>query len=233
MRRFRRIELAEPCYTPVLVRETSIFSPSTFTFPSFVEEEVQDLSFALDFFNPKPSPFEFFDSVTDLVQIERTPSFCSYKKIQRRVEPELSLQTLCDKVSTLESRFDRLLNARVNGGDRKYTWTAEIEGGSVDRKYKWTAEIKEGKKKEKEEKKVDKSYKWTAKIKGKGEEGPISRTYTFEASTGDAVDSSKSDKKEKKKPKKKGESDTRVVEIEEPADQGTVVLRQVFEYFYS
>lgn len=130
----------------------------------------------------------------------------------------------------LESRFDRLLSARVDGGDRKYTWTAEIEGGAVDRKYKWTAEIKKGKKKKEEEKKVDKSYKWTAKIKGKDDE---SRTYTFVASTVDAGEGSKSEKKEKekKKEKKKCESATLVVEIEEPAaDHGAVVLRQVFGY---
>ena len=112
-------------------------------------------------------------------------------------------ETLCDRVSALESRFDRLVNARANEGNRKYTWTAEIEGGPVDRKYKWTAEIKEGNKKGKEEKKkIDKNYKWTAKIKGKGEDGPTLRTYTFEASTGDAGDCSKSDKKEKKEKKK-------------------------------
>lgn len=228
MRRFRKVELLEPYYPPVLVRETSIF-------PSFVEDEVHDLSSALDFFNPaldffnpSPTPFEIFDSVTDLVRIDQTPSFYSYKRIQRRTAPELSVQTLCDRVSLLESRFDRLLSARVDGGDRKYTWTAEIEGGAVDRKYKWTAEIKKGKKKKEEEKKVDKSYKWTAKIKGKDDE---SRTYTFVASTVDAGEGSKSEKKEKekKKEKKKCESATRVVEIEEPAaDHGAVVLRQAF-----
>lgn len=219
MRRFRKIELLEPYYPPVLVRDTSIF-------PSFVEDEVHDLSFALDFFNP--SPFEIFDSVTDLVQIDQTPSFFSYKRIQRGPATELSVQTLCDRVGLLESRFDRLLSARFDGGDRKYTWTAEIEGGAVDRKYKWRAEIKKGEKKKQEEKKVDKSYKWTAKIKGKDDD---SRTYTFEASTVDAGEGSKSDKKEKekKKQKKKCESETRVVEIEEPAaDHGAVVLRQVF-----
>ncbi|KDO65471.1 hypothetical protein CISIN_1g015925mg [Citrus sinensis] len=228
MRRFRKVELLEPYYPPVLVRETSIF-------PSFVEDEVHDLSSALDFFNPaldffnpSPTPFEIFDSVTDLVRIDQTPSFYSYKRIQRRTAPELSVQTLCDRVSLLESRFDRLLSAGVDGGDRKYTWTAEIEGGAVDRKYKWTAEIKKGKKKKEEEKKVDKSYKWTAKIKGKDDE---SRTYTFVASTVDAGEGSKSEKKEKekKKEKKKCESATRVVEIEEPAaDHGAVVLRQAF-----
>ncbi|KAF2311698.1 hypothetical protein GH714_026121 [Hevea brasiliensis] len=101
---------------------------------------------------------------------------------------ELCFQTLCDRVSALESRFERLINANVHGGDRKYTWMAEIKG-PVERKYKWTAEIKEGKK-NKEEKKagVEKNYKWTAEIKGKEEEQPISRKYTFEVSRGDATD---------------------------------------------
>lgn len=148
----------------------------------------------------------------------------------------MSIRTLCDRVSLLESRFDRLLSGKVKGGDRKYKLTAEIKGGSVDRKYQWTAEIKEGKKKEKEkkeekkeEKKVDKSYKWKAMINGKDDE---SRTYTFQASTVDAGEGSKSEKKEKKH-EKKCENGTRVVEIEEPAaDHGAVVLRQVFDYNY-
>ncbi|XP_031287723.1 BAG family molecular chaperone regulator 7-like [Pistacia vera] len=232
MRRFTRIEFVEPYYAPPLfVRETSIFAPTPLSFSSFFEEEY-DRSFALDLLTPKPSPFEVLDTVTDLVQIEKTPSLYSYKRVQKRFAPEFALETLCDRVTALESRFDRLVNAKANEGNRKYTWTAEIEGGPVDRKYKWTAEIKEGKKKGKEEKKkIDKNYKWTAKIKGKGEDGPTLRTYTFEASTGDAGDCSKSDKKEKKEKKKdtkKGENDRRVVEIEEPCDHGALVLRQAF-----
>ncbi|KAK3221001.1 hypothetical protein Dsin_014971 [Dipteronia sinensis] len=230
MSRFRRIELVEPYYPPRFVRETSIFETKPLAFPSFVEDEL-DLSFALDLLNPSPRIFDLFDTVTDLIRIEKTPSFCSYKRVYQRVEPEFSLQTLCDRVSALESRYDRLLNAKVNGGERKYTLTAEIKNGSVERKYKWTTEIDEEKKK-KEKKKEDKNYKWTAKIKGGGEQGPVLRTYTFEASSGgDAADCSKSEKKEKsKKHKIKPEIDThtRVVEIEEPSDHRTVVLKQAF-----
>ncbi|KAJ9140003.1 hypothetical protein P3X46_030691 [Hevea brasiliensis] len=228
MSRIRSIEILDPYYPSLYVREASIFTPKTLAFPSFiVDEETDDLSFALDLL--KPDPCELFDSVSDLVQIEKPLSFYSYKRIQKRVGTELCFQTLCDRVSALESRFERLINANVHGGDRKYTWMAEIKG-PVERKYKWTAEIKEGKK-NKEEKKagVEKNYKWTAEIKGKEEEQPISRKYTFEVSRGDASESSGSGKKEKKdKKEKKGGNGVRLVEIEEPNDHGVVVLRQAF-----
>jgi hypothetical protein len=241
MSRLRRIELIEPYhhYSPShSIRETSIFAPKALALPSFLEEDF-DLSFGLDLV--KPSPFEFFDTVSDLVRIDETPSFSSYRRIQRveRLGAEsLYLQSLSDRVSELESRFDRM----VKGVERKYTWTAEIKDG-VDRKYKWTAEIKGGKKKEQDEVVVvkragiEKNYKWTAEIKGRGEQGrPITRTYTFKTSSGDddASDCSsgsknKEEKKKKeKKKKKKGERDTRAVEIEEHGDRGAVVLRQAF-----
>ncbi|XP_059451722.1 BAG family molecular chaperone regulator 7 isoform X2 [Corylus avellana] len=228
----RRIDLIEPHYYPSLfVRETSIFAPEPLAFPSFVEEEF-DLCFGLDLLNRKPSPSAFFDAVTDLVRINETPSFSSYRRIQRvekrRGAESFYLQSLCDRVSELESRFDRLVNAKEKGGDRKYTWTAEIkslEKDGVERKYKWTAEIKDGKKMVGG---AEKNCKWTAEIKGKGETGrPVARTYTFKASSGDAVDCSGS----KKKNKKKGENDTRVVEIEhheDHEDHGAVILRQAF-----
>lgn len=225
---FRRIEILDPCYPSLVVREASIFAPKSLAFPSFlVEEEHDDLSFALDLLNPYPTPFHLFDPVSDLIQIENTPSFSSYKRIQRRVGTEFCLQTLCDRVTALESRFDRLINPKkINGGDRKYTWTAEIKG-PVERKYKWTAEIKEGKKT-----KEEKNYKWVAEIKGKEEEQPINRKYTVEVSSGDASECSgslKKDKKDKKENKeKKKENVVRLVEIEEPNDHGAVVLRQAF-----
>ncbi|KAF5731070.1 putative BCL-2-associated athanogene 7 [Tripterygium wilfordii] len=236
MSRFRRIEIIDPYYPSFSVRETSIFTPKTLTFPSFVIEEPEpDFNFAIDLLNPTPSPFELFDTYTDLIQVERTPSFYSYKRIHQRVGAEQSLLTLCDRVSELESKFDRLLNAKVSSGDRKYTWTADVKG-PLDRKYKLTAEIKEDKKK-KEEKKagIEKNYKWTAQIKGKGENGL--RSYTFKASSGDAGESSGSDEEEKEKKKKKksckkdekkGKCATRLVEIEEPSDHGAIVLRQAF-----
>ncbi|XP_044505721.1 BAG family molecular chaperone regulator 7-like [Mangifera indica] len=144
MRRFSRIEFIEPCYSPSLsVRETAIFKPRPLSFPSFFEEE-HDLSFTFDLLTPKPCPLDIFDTVTDLVQIDNTPSLYYYKRVHKTFTPEFALETLCDRVSALESRFDRLVNATAYGGERKYTWTAEIEGGPVERKYKWTAEIKEG-----------------------------------------------------------------------------------------
>ncbi|XP_062153722.1 BAG family molecular chaperone regulator 7 [Alnus glutinosa] len=228
---FRRIDLIEAHYHPSLfLRETSIFAAEPLAFPSFVEEAF-DLSLGLDLLNPKPSPIAFFDAVTDLVRINETPSFASYRRIQRvekRRGPEhFYLQSLCDRVSELESRFDRLVNAREKGGDRKYTWTAEIkspEKDGVERKYKWTAEIKGGKKKVGG---TEKNYKWTEEIKGRGEAGrPIARTYTFKASSGDVGDCS--GLKENKKKGLKGESDMHVVEIEDPADHGAVILRQAF-----
>ncbi|KAF3944384.1 hypothetical protein CMV_029143 [Castanea mollissima] len=243
MSRFRRFELVEPChYSPPshFIRETSIFAPKTLALPSFLEEDLD-----LDFLSP--SPFEFFDAVTDLVRIDETPSFSSYRRIQkveRHGAESRYLQSLSDRVSQLESRFDRL----VKGVDRKYTWTAEIKDGS-ERKYKWTAEIKDGKKKKEEEVVVkrggvEKNYKWTAEIKVRGNEGrPITKTYTFKATNGadddddvvvvdddsDCVKSKKKEEKKKKeKKKKKGESHKHTVEIEELGDHRAVVLRQAF-----
>lgn len=231
MSRIRRIKILDSYYPSIYVGEASIFTPKMLAFPSFVvEEESEALSFALDLLTPKVDPFELFESVSDLIQIDKASSFCSYKRIQKRVGTELYLQTLCDRVSGLESRFDRLINGKVRGEDRKYTLTAEIKG-PVERKYKWTAEIKDGKK-NKEEKKaaVEKNYKWTAEVKGKEAKHPISRKYTFEVSSGDAGECSGSGKKEKKdkeKKEKKGGNEVRLVEIEEHCDHGVVALRQV------
>ncbi|GLT40285.1 hypothetical protein SLA2020_144310 [Shorea laevis] len=228
---FRRIEFVEPYSPPPFIRETSILAPKTLAFPSFFDEE-PDFSFALDLLDPTPrfSSFEVFDAVTDLIEIKKPPSFCSYGRIHRRVEPEFEIQRLCDRVSVLESTFDRLINARIDDGDRKYTVTTEIKG-PVERKYKWMAEIKDGNEKEKEKDQKGKKYKWVAEIERKNEEQPISRKYTFEASSGHAGEGNKSEKKHKKhKKEKKGECETRIVEIEEPvpADHRAVVLRQAF-----
>ncbi|XP_059666952.1 BAG family molecular chaperone regulator 7 [Cornus florida] len=253
MSRFRRFETIET-FPSFLVRETPFVTTKTLAlshcYPSFANED--ELDFALDFLNPVPnpsptllefpSPFDGFDTITDLVQIDRAPFYTSTRRVQHRVESRLGaepyLQSLCDRVSALEVSFDRLIKAKKpHGGDRKYTWTAEIknaEKDGFDRKYKWTAEIKGGKHKKKhkeQEAKVEKNYKWTAEIKGKGEESPNMRTYTFKSSTGDGGDSSGSEKKEKKDKKhkcEKGVGPARVVEIEEPNHHGAVVLRQAF-----
>uniref|UniRef100_A0A2P2JVS7 BAG family molecular chaperone regulator 7 n=1 Tax=Rhizophora mucronata TaxID=61149 RepID=A0A2P2JVS7_RHIMU len=205
MSRCRRMEIFEPDCTSRFLKEASIFAPKTIAFPLFMAEEgTDDFSLALEFLNPSPSPFE----LVDLIQIERTPSFCSYRRVRQRFGMDLWLQSLCDRVGALESRFDQLVNPKIRGGDGKYAWTAEIKG-PVERKYKWTAEIK-----------------------GEGKQGPILRNYAFEASNGDGESSGSKDKKIKKdstkKKKKDGESATRLVDIEEPVDHKAVVLRQAF-----
>ncbi|KAF8413008.1 hypothetical protein HHK36_000981 [Tetracentron sinense] len=229
--RFRRIEIDEPSPS-LFIRETSIFRPKTLPFSPFAEEYELDL--ALDLLNPNPfhlplqcfappapSPFEVFDTVTDLIQIEKTPFSSSYRRFQELAAGDLYLPSLCDRVSALELGFDRAVNAKINGGDRQYSWTAEIkspEKNGVDRKYKWSADIKG----RKTNRGVEKKYKWTAEIKGKDKDAPFSRTYTIKASTappgGECSDSEKA--------KKKGASATRALVIEEPVDQGAVVLRQ-------
>ena len=157
MSRFKRFELIEQqpfpfCYS----------SPfQTLTFPSFFEHSLDlDLDLLV-----APSPF---DAVADLLH---APSL-AYRRAERQLETELRLQSLGDRVAELESRFDRLI-----GGDRKYTWTAEIKGAEkngFDRKYKWVAEIveEEKKKKKKQVKKVvkDKNVTWTIQVESEGEE---------------------------------------------------------------
>lgn len=238
MSRYRRFEfIEEPIhhYPSVFFRETSIVAPKLLSFPSFIEEDL-DLGLAIDVFSPcpVPSPFEFFDTATDLVRVERTPSV-TYKRIHRveRVGTELYLQSLNDRLSELESRFDRLLvsQAAKVKGDRRYAWTAEIKGpekNGFDRKYKWVAEFKEEQEKKKEQKKagIAKNYKWLAEIKGKGEHSGSSRTYTIKVeSSGDGGNEEK--EKVKKKDKKKKGNEVRIVEIEEPNQDGSLVLRQV------
>lgn len=146
--------------------------------------------------------------------------------------PELLLQSLSDRVAELESRFDRLVRPS------RYTWTAEIKGREEEegfhRKYKWVAEIveEEKNKKNKNKKKIHtcgaaKNVKWTAEIKGNGES---SRKYTFEIECGENEKVKEKEKKQKKKGEKdhKRKNELRVVEIEEPNDEGAVILRQVF-----
>ncbi|CAN0902549.1 BAG family molecular chaperone regulator 7 [Linum grandiflorum] len=245
MRRSTRVEIFDPfCFPSPFLDEYSIFpSPAS----SFFHEELLLL--------PPPTPsFELFETVTDLIQVEKTPSYCSYKRIQHQkpASHDLYLQTLSERVSSLESKFEQLLvsGKSKRGGDRKYTWTAEIKE-PVERKYKWTAEIKGADEEEEKKKKVvvkkvaaaaaaeKKKYKWTAEIKGKGDEW---KKYSFEVSNGEE-ESGKSEKKkeevkkvkkseeEEKKKKKKPTNNggVRVVEIDEPdSDHGVIVLRQAF-----
>lgn len=233
MSRFTRFELFEHS-PPFFLKETTL-SRNPF-YPSFPLENGLDI--ALDLLCPTTrfdftSQFDDFDVVTDLVRVERTPFYSSAKRIQRRRVDVQCLQSLCDRVSALELEFDRLEKKKkkqTKVGERKYTWTAEIkspEEDGFDRKYKWVAKIDGG---DGRNGATEKSYKLTAEIKGKGEDNPISRTYTFEASTGDSGECRMVEKKDKKKKKEVGCK--RVVEIEEPSDHGSLVLRQVCTLHY-
>ncbi|KAL3521425.1 hypothetical protein ACH5RR_019574 [Cinchona calisaya] len=244
---FRRYELIDysPFFPSFLEKDIALFSAKSLSLnhhPCFPIED--ELDFTLDLLNPFPKPpalLDFpspFDAVTDLIRVERRTPF--YTTSARRVvhhhhfgrvgptTTELFLQSLGDRVSELEWSFDRLLEDKNKSksekkkiGERKYTWTAEIKAPEedeygIDRKCKWTTEIKDGKKK---------NYKYTAEIKGKGDDSPISRKYTFTSSTDDAEE----DKKKKNKPEKSVGS-ARLVEIQEgePSDHGALVLRQVY-----
>ncbi|WZZ44431.1 hypothetical protein YC2023_040690 [Brassica napus] len=173
----RRLDLIDPYYTcsPLIVRETSIVEPSPF-FPSFIHDD-EDLAFPLGF--PSPSPLDLFESVTDLVKIEKSPSSCKYQLVRRRAEPEYPLQYLCDRVSELEIKFERLVGPKGRDSDRKYKLTKEIKG-SGERKYKWEAEIQgpPGRKYKWEaefEGPGERKYTWTTEIKGGKEDGAYSR----------------------------------------------------------
>ncbi|KAG7538898.1 IQ motif EF-hand binding site [Arabidopsis suecica] len=199
---FHRLDLIDP-YTcsPLIVRETSIVEPSSLFlgFPSFIDEDVEDL---FDF--SSPSPLDLFETVTDLVQIEKSPSSCKYKVIRRRLEPEYPLKYLCDRVSDLESKFDRLVSPK---SDRKYTLTKEIKG-SGERKYRWEAEIQgPPERKYKLEAEIEGSgerkYKWTTEIKGgkKDEEGLKLAALKKEKAKAKAIAAAEAEKKNKKKKK--------------------------------
>ncbi|KAK6145665.1 hypothetical protein DH2020_022485 [Rehmannia glutinosa] len=240
MSRFRRFDIVErtPSY---LLEETSIFTPPIphFLNPCFPSFPIfnDELDF-LESSHLRRTLFDEFETVTDLIQIEKTPFRTSTRRVSRRVGlGELYLQSLCDRVSDLELGLERLVREEKARKkkiiERKYTWTAEIESPEKQQKYKWTAEIKE------EKKGLGKNYKWTAQIKGKGSKYlPIERTYTVKVHSGDSSSDSEEETDKKKKKNKKGEkvkekgksvgSTARVVEIEEPSDNGGIVLRQVF-----
>ncbi|KAM3340586.1 BAG family molecular chaperone regulator 7 [Capsicum galapagoense] len=236
MSRFRRFDLIDYSPSSFFLQESSFFTPKTLLLnPHYLHNE-DELDCTLDLLSPKPyspttlldltSPFDDFDTITDLIQIERTPFYTTTRyRIHHRVGLRTELQCLSDRVAALERGLLAERKKENKIGERKYTWTAEIkspEKDGVDRKYKWVAEVKDGKKKGG----LDKSYKFSAEIKGKGED---SRSYSFKASNASS-DGDESDKKEKKKDKKKCESSksTRLVEIEEPSHHGALVLRQVF-----
>ncbi|ESQ31690.1 hypothetical protein EUTSA_v10004201mg [Eutrema salsugineum] len=206
----RRIDLIDP-YTcsPIVVRETSIIEPSALLlgFPSFIDDEVEDLGFPFGF--PSPSPIDLFESVTDLVQIEKSPSSCKYQLIRRKVEPDYPLRYLCDRVSDLETKFDRLVGPKSRDSDRKYKLTKEIKG-SGERKYRWEAEIQgtPGRKYKMEaeiEGSGERKYTWTTEIKGgkKDEERRLVALKKAKAKADAEAAEAEEEKKTKKKKKKK------------------------------
>jgi len=255
-RRYQIIDHCSPFFFAESETTTSIFPFKSRTLPTLLNPFLPPPSLinhheptTLDLLlNPAPTlslldfPTRFdplCDSVTDLIQIETTP-FCSYnykRRISRVNSSELHLRELCDRVSALESKFDRLVEVKrdkkkLSELDRKYSWTAEIKG-EVDRKYKWTAEI-EGDD-EKKGNRGERKYQWVTEIKGKDDE---KKTYTLKATiAGDKKEKDQEKEKKEKKVKKskdaeKGSSSTRIVEIEEPSDHGAVVLRQVCKVYF-
>ncbi|KAH0941531.1 hypothetical protein HID58_001168 [Brassica napus] len=169
----RRLDLIDPYYTcspPLVIRETSIVKPPSSFFDYVFEEEEEDLAPFPFGFSPPPSPLDLFFE-TDLVLIE--------KSIRRRREEEYPpLQYLCDRVSQLETKFERcLVGGGRDGSDRKYKLTKEIKGGSGERKYKWEAEIQgpPGRKYKLEAEPTERKYKWEAEFEGPGGE----RKYTW------------------------------------------------------
>lgn len=223
MSRFRRFHVVERRSPAYFLEETTtaIFTPPKTLFPNYpcfpafpIFEDDLELPHFAPFF------FDEVDAVTDLIQIERAP----LRRVTRRVGlgfGELQLLALSDRVSDLELGLERLLleekakkKKTKKVEEKKYSWTAEIETAEKHRKYNWTTEIKGGD----DEKK---SYKWTAQIKGKGV--PNERTYTVEVSSGGEC--AKGEKK--KKVKDNGKSAARIVQIEQPSDDGAIVLRKV------
>ncbi|KAI3986429.1 hypothetical protein MKX01_037711 [Papaver californicum] len=259
----RRIEIYESSPS-FFIKETSIFRPNLLPFPSF-EDDDEVLGFNLKSFHnstdlclfnspPPPSqclftPFDFFDNVTDLIQIEKTPFQSTYKRIQQRSgggKNDAYIKALCDRVSALETGLDRVSKEKKmtktkkkNNNvkpppqqDRKYSWTAEIktdDKDGIDRKYKWSAEIKSG---EEEDDVVQKNYKWIAEIRGKGKEAASTRTYTYKASTLPSSAHQNVDKKKKEKKNKDSSSSPSgksTVQIEEePVDPRVLALQHAF-----
>ncbi|KAF9613973.1 hypothetical protein IFM89_014166 [Coptis chinensis] len=213
----RKFEIFDP--SSMFITETSIIKPKPLTFPSFCEE----IEIPFDF-----SPHCFpFDTITDIIQIQKTPFTTTYYK---RDDTHMKLMTLSDRVSALELGLEKITKAKAKKKnetetllDRKYSWTSVIkssEKDGIDKRFKWVTEIKGGKKEEK-------NYKYVAEFKGKAKDSPIDRKYIFKASTVPVK------KKEcsvvvKKKENNKAITPLRVVEIEEPVDHGAVVLKQAF-----
>lgn len=241
-RRYEIISQSSP-FSPFFISETTSIFPSKpplslLNPPFHFEDDFLDLLNPNP--NPNPTPFSLLD-FPDLIQIEsETTPFCSHKRLNliRRFESPEShyLKALCDRVSSLESKFDRALEKKkrekkkkalkLSEVDRKYSYTAEIKGG-VERKYRWTAEI-EGVD-EKKGKRGERKYQWSTEIKEKGDDDREKRIYTWKATIGGEKEKKKKDevKKKEKEKEKKGSGEARIVEIEDEPDHRAVVLRQV------
>ncbi|KAE9620168.1 hypothetical protein Lal_00018994 [Lupinus albus] len=165
-----------------------------------IEEEPLPLH---SYYSSPPFPF-VEETLTFLPFVEETLGLLPFDLVQKQdLRTELCLQSLSDRVSDLESQFNRIVagksGGRSVGGNRKYTWTTEIKGEEgFDRKYKWIAELVE---EEKKKKLKTKSIKWKSEIKGKDEA---------------------------EKNEKKGSGTLRIVEIQEPNAHRDVVLKQAF-----
>lgn len=195
---YRRFDIIDRC-SPFFFPE-----PTIYPHPYILDDELTCAT--LDLLTPPsysllnfPSPFDPMPCY-DVVQIDTTMPFWPCNRVSRRqfCSPELYLH---DRVSALESKFDRLV-----GVDRKYTWKAEING-AVDRKYKLEVEIegyilRKGKTGERK-------YQWTTEFKDKDHNEK--RIYSWGAAIGE----------------KKGSCSRRVVDIEEPVDHKILALRQV------
>ncbi|KAJ0960231.1 hypothetical protein J5N97_001943 [Dioscorea zingiberensis] len=227
---FKRSHLMDPISASLIHREYSIFRPSPLPcFSPLIDVLEDELVYALDLVIPSlpslidlpvVSPLDFFDSAADLVQIDRAAAH--FRRLHDRAETELRLRSLSDRVAALELGFDRTMKPKPADQERKYKWTAEIKGpkgDGFDQKYKLTAVKGVGKK----------NVKWTAEITGKGKDAPLTRTYTFQASTIPSEEAMKEKQKKGEKGKKEALSGRRVVEIEEePVNPGAIVLKQAF-----
>ncbi|XP_010919495.2 BAG family molecular chaperone regulator 7 isoform X3 [Elaeis guineensis] len=243
---FHRFDLLDPSSSPPpFYRKTSLFSRprALFPFPSpfadAVELVEEHLGLSLDAPNPSPSlldlplqclvpfppptfPLDFFDSAADLIQIDRPASPTAVIRwIQERAEMESCIRNLSDRVAALELGYDRALGSRIDTGDCRYKWTADIKGArgqGYDQKYKLIAETNRG---------LEMNVRWTVEIKGKAKDGPMSHTYSFQASTVPAGATQDALEKVKKSNKRAG-STARVVEIEESFNQRPVTSRKAF-----
>ncbi|KAI4384726.1 hypothetical protein MLD38_002841 [Melastoma candidum] len=234
MNLLRRLDLLENHHPS---SSSALFLAESLALPPLIDDLRDDFFFrGLDLFSfpPQPFPLDIVGSVADLVQVETSPvpfrGSC-YRRVhhQRTTIADPSADpfflSLLDRVSALELKLERALGESAKERERKYKWTAEIEGKHADRKYEWVAEIKPGKEKKGGGRR---SLKWVTEVKEKGEGGE--RRYTWTESYGGIED--KKHKGDKEKDKKKGkkekghDSGTRLVEIEEPADHRSLVLRQ-------